>query len=194
MALVYFFIPNAEAQKVKLVSGNATVLKGQTELNIQYTYEGMTVGKKDEQVYVKEKVAERNKSKAKDGETWAAKWVEDRNAKYHPKFEYTLNKALDKFKVKALQNASGATYTLIVKIVSIEPGYNIGISRQNAYLDVAVTIVDNTQKEIAFMTIDNCPPFTSFGGYDFDTGGRIAETFSSAGYALGNFLAKKVFK
>ena len=82
-----------------------------------------------------------------------------------------------------------AKYTLIFKTLSIEPGYNIGISRKNAEIDAEVWIVETANKtnKLATFTISNVPGGTAFG-YDFDTGLRISEAFANAGKKLGKSL------
>jgi len=37
-------------------------------------------------------------------------------------------------------------------------------------------------------------PGTTFTGYDYDTGLRIAEAYAKCGKSLGAFLSKKAFK
>ena len=82
-----------------------------------------------------------------------------------------------------------AKYTMIVKTVSIEPGWNIGISRKNAEIDLEVWIVETANKssKLASFTISNVPGGTAFG-YDFDTGLRISEAYAKAGKSLGKSL------
>ena len=84
---------------------------------------------------------------------------------------------------------TSAKYTLIFKTTSIEPGYNIGISRKNAQIDAEIWIVETANKsnKVATFTINNVPGGTAFG-YDFDTGLRISEAYAKAGKSLGKFF------
>ncbi len=75
------------AQKIKVVSGDITVLKGQSELDVVFDYSGMGVGKfKSEEEYVIKKIKDYNKKEAGRGDKWAKAWVEDRNSRFEPKF------------------------------------------------------------------------------------------------------------
>ncbi|MCG7859329.1 hypothetical protein MD537_20295, partial [Flavihumibacter sediminis] len=88
-------------------------------------------------------------------------------------------------------SAPAAKYTMIVKTVSTEPGYNIGITRGNANIYLEVTIVEtaNRSKEVARIKVDKALGRT-FGGFDFDTGLRIGEAYADAGKALGAYVKK----
>jgi hypothetical protein len=65
------------------------------------------------------------------------------------------------------------------------------ISRKNASIDGEAWIIDSATKAvIAKLTVDDCPGRT-FGGYDYDTGVRIRESYATAGKGLGKFIRKK---
>lgn len=61
--------------------------------------------------------------------------------------------------------------------------------RKNAVIDGEVWIVEtaNPSNIVAKITVDKALGRT-FGGYDFDTGGRIMEAYADAGKALGKFV------
>lgn len=172
------------AQKVKTTSGNPDILKAETTLNIEFVYDNLSVGKyNNEKDYITAKTEEYNKKEAGKGDTWAASWARDKAARFEPKF-------LELFNINSgmMQN-NKAKYTLIFKTLSIEPGYNIGISRKNAEIDAEVWIVetDNREKKVCTLTISNVPGGTAFG-YDFDTGLRISEAYANAGKKLAKYL------
>ncbi len=174
----------AGAQKLKNTSGDKNILKSESAINIEFTYENMSVGKyKDEQEYIKDKTAEYNKKEAGKGDAWAASWVNDRKSRFEPKF---IELFTDNSNMKV--NAD-AKYTLIFKTTSIEPGFNVGVMRKNAEIDAEVWIVETSNKsnKAATFTISNVPGSTAFG-YDFDTGQRISEAYAKAGKQLGKSL------
>ena len=172
------------AQKVKTTSGSADVLKAETSINIEFNYDNLSVGKfKNEQEYITAKTEEYNKKEAGKGDTWAASWKNDKESRFEPKF-------IEFFKeTSGMTVISSAKYTLIFKTTSIEPGYNIGISRKNAQIDAEIWIVETANKsnKVATFTINNVPGGTAFG-YDFDTGLRISEAYAKAGKSLGKFF------
>ena len=179
---------SSNAQKVKLVEGNLSALNGPTELNIQYDYSQMGVGKfKDEKDYLSKKSEEYNKKEDGKGDKWVQDWKNDRKERFEPKFEGLFNKS-SKYKVGKAPNAK---YTMIVKTTFTEPGYNVYVTRKNAMINAEAWIVEtaNPSKVIAKYTIMKSPGRT-FGGYDFDTGVRIQEAYAAAGKALGKSMKK----
>lgn len=175
---------HANAQKVKNTSGNADILKSESSINIEFTYDNISVGKyKSEQEYITAKTEEYNKKESGKGDSWAASWKNDKQSRFEPKF-------LELFKINSgMSVMTEAKYTLIFKTLSIEPGWNIGISRHNAEIDAEIWIVETANKEnkLATFTISNVPGGTAFG-YDFDTGLRISEAYANAGKKLAKYL------
>jgi hypothetical protein len=172
------------AQRLKLTEGDLAVLKSETSINFEFTYDNMSVGKFDnEKDYIEKKTAEYNKKEAGRGDQWAKSWVSDRQARFEPKFIELFTKASE------MTESKTAKYTIIFKTKSTEPGYNIVISRKNAKIDADAVIVEtaNKSKVIALITVDNALGRT-FGGYDYDTGLRISEAYADAGKALGKFI------
>lgn len=182
------------AQKLK--SGSFSALKGQTTINLQYDYSKMAVGKfKNEQDYINKRVADMNKKDAGSGDDWAKAWVADRDNRFHPMFEKNLNNKLDVVGVIARQNATDAKYTLIMHIVFTEPGYNVGVTRMDAYINAFVDLVETANPETILGTMEmKGVQSVNMAGYDFDTGGRIQSCYDRAGDWLGAFLLKNALK
>jgi hypothetical protein len=181
LAMALLMANSMYAQRVKVKSGSLDVLKDQKSVNVEFTYDNMTVGKFDnEKAYVDKKTADYNKSEAGKGDTWAKNWVNDRKERYEPKFIELFSKASDK------TVDDDAKYTIIFHTVHTEPGFNIGVMRKNAYIDAEVTVVEtkNRNKEIAKLTITDIPG-QDVVGFDFDTGWRISEAYAKAGKTLG---------
>jgi hypothetical protein len=182
--------------QVKLVSGDVKVLKGQAVVNLQYDYSKMAVGKyKTEKEYVDKRVAEMNKKKPGDGDRWATEWVSDRADKFQPLLEKNLNQHLQKSNVTCKENATDAKYTLIIHTLYTEPGYNVGVSRMNAYIKVQVDLVEtaNPGTILASMMLKK-ENSVNMMGYDYDTGTRIKSAYDRTGDDLGDFLKKNAFK
>jgi hypothetical protein len=180
----------------KLVSGSVDMLKGEKVLNLAYDYSHMTVGKyKNEQDYVTKKKDDMNKKEAGSGDKWAEGWVNDRAGRYQPRFENNFNMVLSNFGVSAKENAPNAKYTLIIKTTFTEPGFNIGMMRQNAYIDMTVDVVETAAMDKVLGSIEMKKLQSVYmGGYDFDTGARIESCYDRAADNLGAFLVKEAFK
>jgi hypothetical protein len=178
------------AQRIKLMEGDLGALKGESKINIEFTYDNMSVGKyRDEAEYISKKTEEYNKKEAGKGDRWAKDWVLDRKDKFEPKFNELFEKGSEMTVTGAKKDAK---YTLIYKTTSTEPGFNVGIMRRNAETNAEAWIVEagNPSKVIAKISVQRAQGRT-FGGYDFDTGGRIAECYADAGKALGKFIRKQ---
>lgn len=182
------------AQRVGLRSGDVSVLAGQKTVNVEYDYSEFGVGKfATEQEYLDKKSAEYNAKEAGKGDAWKKAWVEDRKARYEPKFEELFNKGLQDKGITAVKSRPDAQYTLIVKTKFVEPGFNVGVMRKNAYVDFEIDLVESANKsgKVAQIEMRNVPG-GQFGGFDFDTGVRIAESYAKAGKSLAAFLDKKL--
>lgn len=185
-------VQTAFAQRVDLRSGDVDVLSGQKSINVEYDYSEFGVGKfATEKEYLDKKSAEYNAKEAGKGDAWKKSWVADRENKYEPKFEELFNKGLAEKGLK-IEQGSGAKYTLIVHTVFLEPGFNVGVMRKNAYLNYKIDLVESAgKKNVAEMALSNVPG-GQFGGFDFDAGDRIAESYAKAGKVLAAFIDKKL--
>jgi len=180
----------------KLKSGDVKILKGQTTINLQYDYANMAVGKyESEQEYVENRKADMNKKKPGTGDQWAESWTNDRQARFHPMFEKNFNAKLADVGVVAREGATDAKYTLIIHTTFVEPGFNVGVTRKNAYINIEVVLVETATRENSLAVIE-LPKLQSVNmmGYDYDTGGRIQSCYDRAGDDLGKFLVKNAFK
>jgi len=175
------------AQRMKVVQGDLSVLKGQSSINVEYVYDGQAVGKfSDEADYIAEKKAKYNEDEAGRGDHWAEEWVNDRHNLYEPKFEELLKDRT------GWSISKDAPYTIILKTTKTEPGFNVGIVKQPAYIDSEAIIVasDNKDKVLCRVVMTNAPG-QSFGGADFATGPRIAEAYAKTGKSLGAMIKKE---
>lgn len=176
----------AKAQRITVLEGDLSAIKGETTISVEFTYDKMSVGKfENESDYIEKKKAEYNAKEPGRGDSWAKSWVSDRKMLFEPKFIDLFEKETDMI-VKA-----GAKYTMIFHTLTTEPGYNIYITRKNAEIDAEITIVETANRShvIAVVAVKNAPGRT-FGGNDYATGDRIAECYAVAGKRFGKFLKK----
>ncbi|WP_246008310.1 hypothetical protein [Chitinophaga lutea] len=184
MAAATALAANVHAQRIRVTDGSLDVLKNEKDINIEYSYSNMKVGKFDSEAeYVKSRTAELNKKESGRGDTWAKAWEADRKDRFEPKFDELFTKTAD------MTLANKAKYTIIFNTTFTEPGFNVGVMKKNAYIDGEITIVETADKSkvVAKATIEKSPG-RSFWGNDFDTGERISEAYAMAGKAL----AKKI--
>jgi len=180
---------------VKLNSGSLGFLKGETQVNVEYSYEGMRVGKyAREQDYVDKTVADYNTKEPGRGDRWRQAWVNDRASRFQPRFEDLLDHYLATGK-SSLRFGSfkEAKYTLILRTTFTDTGYNVFISAKPAFIDAEAVFVEtqNRANPLATLTITKSPG-RSAGGVGWDTGARLQESYAKAGKELGIFISKKV--
>jgi hypothetical protein len=189
-AFLIWFAAGAHAQKLKITEGDLSALKGEKSLNADFTYENISVGKfKNEQDYIAKKTEDYNKKEAGKGDHWAKEWIEDRKNRFEPKFTELFEKYSDLSVTGAKKDAK---YTLVYKTTTMEPGFNIGISRKNAEIDAEAWIIETaSNKVMAKISVQNAKG-RDFWGADFDTGARLAECYADAGKALGKFIKDKI--
>lgn len=188
-AISFCLLQTTHAQKIKTKEGDPSVIKNESSVNIEFTYDNISVGKfADEKDYIKKKTEEYNAKEPGRGDIWAKNWVADRQNRYEPKF-------IDLYTITSGRTVNKtARYTLIFKTKSIEPGYNIAGGmmlggRKNASLDAELWIVEtaNPSKALAIITVENAPGGV-WGGYDYDTGTRIAESYAKAAKSLSKYI------
>ena len=181
------------AQKIRTESGNLSFLKGETELNIKYDFSDFQVGGfSSESEYKNKKIKEYNEKEAGRGDTWEKSWERDKEERFPNKFEELFDKGLTG-KIHIAQNNEKAKYTLIVKTTFIEPGFNIGVMRRNAAVAFEYIFVetDNESKVMAKLKQPDVPG-SQFGGYDYDTGARISESYAKAAKMLAAYILKNM--
>ncbi len=85
-----------------------------------------------------------------------------------------------------------AKYTLIVHTTYVEPGFNVGVMRKNAYLNYKIDLVETAgKKSVAEIILSNVAG-GQFGGFDYDSGTRIAESYAKAGNFWLRFWIKNL--
>ncbi|WP_341839235.1 hypothetical protein [Chitinophaga caseinilytica] len=181
MAGALMLAATAHAQRIRVTEGSLDVLKNEKDINIEFTYDNMKVGKFDKEAdYVASRVKDLNKKEPGRGDTWAKAWVDDRKARFEPKFEELFTQVTD------LKFTNKAKYTLIFNTSFTEPGFNVGVMRKNAYISGEFTLMESG-KVVAKGTLEKSPGRT-FWDNDFDTGERISEAYEMAGKALGRYI------
>jgi hypothetical protein len=181
---------------IKLKSGSLDFLKGEAQVNVEYSYEGMRVGKfEHEQDYIDKEVAEFNNKEAGKGELWRQNWIADRARRYQPKFEDLLNSYLAKEKSRLMFGSfKDAKYTLVLKTTFTEPGWvGLGLIRQSSLISADAVFLEtqNRATPLAAITITKSPGFGAMG-YDYDPAIRIQESYAKAGKEFGIFIGKKI--
>ncbi len=183
----------SHAQKVTIKSGTLDFLSALSEIRVEYTYDDMMVGKMKEADYIVKKVKEYNEKEPGKGDTWQQAWVDDRTARFQPRFQEAFNNffifAAVNFKIDP---DAGGTHKMVVHTSFTEPGFNIYMTSKNASINAEVTFYDASNAEIAKVIITNSPG-SGFFEMDYDTGTRIQEAYANAGRSLAALVIEKAF-
>ena len=179
------------AQKVKVTQGDWGNLKGISEYNVVFDYSNLQIPKYDsEEEFLKDKMAKRDEKEPGTGEEFKKSWFSDREEFYEPRFIETFN---DRYKDGAVKvkKDSNAEYTMKVHTTMIYPGYNVGVVRHNSKLEVTLSIYKTSEPDNVIFSAD----YTKIegqgnGGYDFNSGQRIADAYIIFARALTKHMYK----
>lgn len=176
--------------QTKAKKGDYKFLKGEKTLTLVFDYSNMIVGKQlKEDAYVSKKVKDKNKKEAGSGDKWKESWLSAREEKYEPKFVTLINKSMFKMGMVASKEAK-AKYTMTVKTVYTEPGFNVGVMKKPAFVNYLFIFTDNESgKEVGRYLLEKVPG-SQAAGFDYDVGTRIAESYAKGGKMIGAYISK----
>ncbi len=175
-------------QKIKVTEGKVNALEGVTKMKIVYDYSNLGVGKFEvEDEYIAEKVTEMNEDEAGTGDEWKEAWFNDRPTRYEPKFEELFSKYAPF--IEAGQETD-AEVIMHIHTTFIEPGFNVGVARKPASINLEVTFAKG-DAGLVKLDILNAPG-SGGAGFDFDAGFRISEAYAKAGKSLARYLEKNL--
>lgn len=188
------FAQSSVAPMSALNSGDISTLTDVRTVNIVYSYTDLGVGAfRKEEDYLTKKCDDIAK-KPREGascEKFKKDWTDARKARFEPRFELLFNKYGEKSAFMTGTNYStNQDVTLEVHTVFIEPGYNIGISKKPAYIDLECTFKDKSGKSLCVIYIKNAVGSQAMG-YDFDVNSRIVESYSMAAKMLTGLIKKE---
>lgn len=179
----------SHAQSIVLTSGSLDFLKGQSVLQFTFSYNEMLVGKMTENEYVNKKVTDYNEKEPGKGDEWLEAWINDRKGRFEPKFLELFDKYMGE--VDIVSGTEGVSYVVEINTDFTEPGWNVGVMRQNASVDLSCKVKDiNTGEQVASIRIRNASA-NNFWGADFTSGYRVQESYAKAGRELAKFFIKK---
>ncbi len=176
------------AQEVDLTRGDLSVLKSETSVNFEFTYEKMSVGDFSKEAdYIKKRIEELNTKEPGTGDKWLVEWEDQKKNYFGDKF------MLGFFKTYEMKYDKTAKYTLIFNTKALEPGYQVGVSKKNAGVDGTLTLIETgkPEKKLAVLFVERKPE-TMWRGAAFDAKSRIGDAYFVDGQAVGKFFKKNV--
>ena len=190
--LVFALIASTSfAQKAKVTKGDWSVLKGITEYNVVFDYSDLQIPKYDsEEEFLEDKIAIREEKEPGTGKKFKESWFSDREKYYEPRFIETFN---DRYKNGAVKVGKDldTEYTMKLHTTMIYPGYNVGIVRHNSKLEVTLSVYKTGEPDNVIFSVD----YTKIegqgnGGFDFNSGQRIADAYIIFARALTKHMYK----
>ena len=184
------------AQKLKEVEGDPKSLKDIKTYALEFDYSNLEIPKYDsEEEFLADKMQKREEKEAGAGEKFKASWFSDRQEFYEPKFVESFNKRFEEEGITVVNDGSEATYTMKVHTNKMYAGYNVGIVRHNAEIDVTFTVYETVNPgNIVFSGKFYDVQGNGAMGYDFNSGYRISECYAKAAKSFAAFLKKKALK
>lgn len=189
LLLILFVSGSVYAQKPKVTEGSWSNLKGISEFNLVFDYEGLEVIDFDsEEAFLEEKMKDREEKEAGGGEKFKNSWLSDREERYEPDFILGFNKKYSD--ISTVSQDSDSEYTMKIKTRKIYPGYNVGVMNQPAKLYFTVIVYKTDSPSDVVFSADMDKTLSSSGyGASYNTGARIANA-----YYIGAQYFKKALK
>lgn len=180
------------SQKANVTKGDWSDLKGISEYNLEFDYSDLEIPKFDsEEAFLEDKMAKRDEKEPGTGQKFKESWFSDRENYYEPRFIETFNDRYKDGLVKVDRDLGSAEYTMKIHTTFIYPGYNVGVVRKNSKLEVTLSVYKNDAPNDVIFEVD----YTKIegagnGGYDFNSGQRIADAYIIFARALVKHMYK----
>jgi hypothetical protein len=180
------------AQKVTLSEGSLKFLKGQSTIQVSFTYDSMLVETTPEEMFVRTKKAELDQKQAGVGARWEKAWTEDRKWKLEPAFKNMFARTL---KVSTIGKSQ---YSIIFQTNRTVPGWNFGVAlvQQESIIDGVATIIDTNDptKILARLDVMGMDGRGTIAQHAWETGDQIAKAYETAGRELALFIKANMKK
>jgi hypothetical protein len=175
-----------------LQSGDIKALDNVTKVNIIYEYKDMGVGAfRNEADYIAKRHKELEEKEKGSGDKFKESWEKAKQGRYPDKFAELFNKYGQKdINMSGTNNGTDAEHNLIVKTTFIEPGYNIGIAKKPAFIDMECVFTDKSGKELVRFFVKNSVG-SNMSGFDYDVSSRVVESYGKAAKMLINGIKKE---
>lgn len=189
----------AYSQKLKLISGDFSALKNQSEVNVELIFDSNVLFQADnltEAQYLenrKNDVLNNPKRTKEDWEKWIGEWNDFKETKFMEKFLKGINHKSQKILFK---NNSQSKYTLKVKTMWVYAGWSGGIMMQPAKLTSEIFLVETDNPAVVLFRVDS-PGIEGVGISENPNSeyameyGRISVAYEKTGRLLWKAIAKQ---
>ncbi|MCX6243461.1 MAG: hypothetical protein NTU98_02045 [Bacteroidetes bacterium] len=176
------------ASSIKIISGNLGTLKNEKNINIEFRFDGMSIGKfATEQDYINYYVDDRNKKEPGSGEKWKQEWMSNSREKFPLSFTQELNGITNKIAMQFDKDKSEAKYTMIVKTLKFSKCYGLG-GKVQIFLEISIVETKNPGNLIAKISV------TKIEGVGFGYYLAMVDAYLDAGKEIGTYIRKQLNK
>jgi hypothetical protein len=183
MTFICMLAVSVSAQKF---NPDLSFLKGQQKLNVVIDYQSMTIDKDAEEDFVKQQMA--NEKSDEDKERWQTNWYGKWRDSYLYAFKQGANEEIDGKLIIAQDKST--EYTIIVKVIDIDPGNFAGPFSNPAKIKALLSIV-KTEDNTIISKAEFKDIYTPVGIAPLIEI-RIASAFSEVGETLGEIIKKAI--
>ncbi|HEY0653968.1 MAG TPA: hypothetical protein VGD65_12605 [Chryseosolibacter sp.] len=188
-----YLIAPAQSQKVTLLEGDLSLLKGQTTIGVTFTYDSMLVETNTpEEQFVKTKKADLDQKQAGLGARWEKAWTEDRKWKLEPAFKNMFARTLK------ISTIGKSQYAFIFHTRRTVPGWNFGVAlvQQESIIDGEAFLIDTSDptKILAKLELTGMDGRGTIAQHAWETGDQIAKAYETAGRELAYFVKSNMKK
>lgn len=184
------------AQKINVEQGGFDFLIGQKEVNVEFDYSNLTLLKENltNDAYVTKRSADLEEKGRGKGQTWAKKWDSSRELIWNPKFIELVNAYLEKKEgIYFSEGIADTKYTLIVEVVWIYPGWDVGIMKQPAKVTTNLKFVETANRDSILLEVSSKNAPGDQYGNNYSNESRVGEGFAKTGKSFGKLVLKKAF-
>jgi hypothetical protein len=175
---------SASAQKFK--KGSVDFLKNESKVNLVFDFNGLTLDGDSEASYIKERMADENTPE--EAQDWKNKWEGEWRTKFKNTFTKYCNDELKNLVVS--QSSPESNYTILVKIIDIDPGNFAGPFSNPSKLkaDFLIFKTDDMKNYLETLSLNKIyNPWSATQPVEYL---RIEMGFGELGKTLGQILDK----
>lgn len=174
------------AQKIKVTSGDMSFMKDLAELSIVFEFpDDMKYGKMTQAEYIVQEKEKREGKEEGSGDAWEEAFISDRD-----EFKSRFLSAMEQYAgdLYVVEDDPDYKYTMQVKSIFTEPGFNIGIRSKNSIIDLEISFIETASPEnvIAIIKLTKAT-----GTSSADKRMRVADAYAMAARSLGKYFKKK---
>lgn len=181
-------------QRLKVEQGSLKNLKEIRGYSLEFDYSDLKIPKyNSEEEFLEDKMAKREKKKPGLGEKFKKSWFADRVNRYEPKFIESFNKRFKNGEIEVGKNLNAAKYVFKIHTTKLYAGYNVGIIRHNAEIDITITVYEKSAPDnILFLGSYKDVQGRGAMGNDYNSGYRISECYAKLAKVFAKDLKKKI--